>query len=81
MQIGHVFIVALTKVIFYYFTQSLDMNRMDYQVQSLPFFKMVHLRYTMIAIPGADLEGAHPAHAHCSPLYVRPKQIAPPGSV
>ena len=31
---------------------------------------------------GADLEGAHPAHASCSPLYARPKnKFAPPPPV
>ena len=30
---------------------------------------------------GADLEGAHPAHAPCSPLYVRQRnKFAAPGS-
>ena len=33
-------------------------------------------------ISGADLEGARPAHAPCSPLYARPKnKFAPPGSI
>ena len=38
--------------------------------------------YMMVLCAGADLEGAHPAHAPCSPLYVRPKnKCAPPPPV